>query len=175
MDDPKSAFCYAAKFNYPAVADAAAPHTLNESLESMEKRMEGYPTTVYAWVSHVVYSLIVALKMSTSNKLRYREQYQLVANALITEPPLYVNAKNQKHYCEGWVPYIESLMNELPRTAPETIRRLVDKRIVIPDIFNRHAIGDCSNGISCGRRAEAWKGTCVDLWTRIKPFHTFLK
>lgn len=50
MDDPKAAFCYAAKFDYPAVADAAAPHTLGESLESMEKRMEGYPSTVYAWV-----------------------------------------------------------------------------------------------------------------------------
>jgi hypothetical protein len=62
MDNPKTVFCYAAKFNYPAVADVAAPYTLGEALVNMEKRMWGYPTTIYAWVSPGICSTDGALR-----------------------------------------------------------------------------------------------------------------
>lgn len=177
MNDPKSAFCYAAKFDYPVVADAAAPHTLGESLQSMEQSLEGYPTTVYAWVSlpFVDLSRRYLTMCFPKTQLRYREQYLLFANALVTEPPPYVNAKNQEHYCHGWTPYFNAVMEEVPRTVLDIVIRLVEKRIVISDIFDRHAIGECSNGISCSRRAYAWQKTCKELWARIKPFHTFLE
>ena len=112
---------------------------------------------------------------STSNSVRFREQYLLAASTLLTEPPLYITAKRQKHYCDAWAPYFDSVVSALPAlTELEIMNQLATKQISIESVFDRPVIEGCFNKVPCLRRAESWKESCLESLNAIKPFHTFL-
>ncbi|KAF6752325.1 hypothetical protein DFP72DRAFT_815540, partial [Ephemerocybe angulata] len=52
-EDPVQSLCYAAKFDYPAIADTVAPCTIATSLVEMEACSKRDHKLLYAWVSNV--------------------------------------------------------------------------------------------------------------------------
>ncbi|KAF5311273.1 hypothetical protein D9611_012612 [Ephemerocybe angulata] len=78
---PAMSLCYAVKFDYPGIANAAAPYTITTSLEDMEEISKMDHRLLYAW-------------------LRYR-QISLVAAEKALNPAPYYNAKGHMHDSES--------------------------------------------------------------------------
>ncbi|KAF6745834.1 hypothetical protein DFP72DRAFT_642053 [Ephemerocybe angulata] len=79
---PATSLCYAVKFDYPDIANAAALYTISISLERVEQFSKKDHRLLYAW-------------------LRYREAYLVAAEKALNPAPYY-NAKGNKHECEWW-------------------------------------------------------------------------
>ncbi|KAJ2916111.1 hypothetical protein MD484_g4308, partial [Candolleomyces efflorescens] len=150
---PIESLCYAAKFNYPQIADAAAIHSICKSLDEIRKSSQNHHPTIYAW-------------------LQYREGYISVVESALNPPAPYINSRKQQHLCHFWEPYLNATMSELPRTTMQSLRLLAENKFSVT-VYSKHS--ELVNGCAaCPTRVLNWKRDILEKMESIPPFHTFI-
>ncbi|KAF5311302.1 hypothetical protein D9611_012604 [Ephemerocybe angulata] len=142
---PAMSLCYAVKFDYPSIANSAAPYTISTSLEDMEELSKNNHTLLYAW-------------------LRYREKY-LVASEKALNPAPYYNAKGHIHECGRWSRYFDLTVADMPRTARGLIESVADGSFSLR-AYSEHAeiLNPCPE----------WKSDISKGLLSVPKFSTFL-
>ncbi|KAF5341256.1 hypothetical protein D9611_006155 [Ephemerocybe angulata] len=149
---PATSLCYAVKFDYPDIANAAAFYTISTSLEDMEEISKKDHRLLYAW-------------------LRYREAYIVAAKKALIPAPYY-NTRGHKHECEWWGHYFNLTAADLPHTAWGLIESVADGSFSL-EAYSKHvsALHPC---VACPRRAAQWKSDISRGLLSVPKFSTFL-
>lgn len=151
---PAMSLCYAVKFDYPGIANAAAPYTITTSLEDMEEISKMDHRLLYAW-------------------LRYR-QISLVAAEKALNPAPYYNAKGHMHdsECVCWSRYFDLTVEDMPRTARGLIESVADESFSLC-AYSEYAdvLTPC---MACWKRAVQWRRDIGKGLLSVPQFWAFL-
>ncbi|KAF6745854.1 hypothetical protein DFP72DRAFT_924081 [Ephemerocybe angulata] len=149
---PVQSVFYGAKFEYPDIADAAAPFTIGKTLANIRAYANNSDTVVYAW-------------------LQYREAYiQVAERALTPTSTLHVAGREVPHVCKAWKKYLAATIPKLPRTTMNALSLFARGEFDL-SVYEEHSDLECP---PCRMLAKSWRSDVRDMLEEVPSFHTFL-